>query len=145
MIKRCLANYWLNSVRTHFAFIKAVHELSHKRNEKKKWFDFLVLVYPQHILQCKISVFASSTKLHFAWKWSIEKKNRNTSIFCTQRKYLEFPVRKCSIYQLEDKAENEGCGRFCYHTHFLTKILFKYHIGLTLAPYLDDGFLWNAN
>ena len=72
------------------------------------------------------------------------RKNIKTSIFCTQRKYLEFPVRKCSIYQLEDTTEKEGCGRFCYHTHFLTKIQVKY-FALTLIPYFDDGFLWNAN
>ena len=28
--------------------------------------------------------------------------------------------------EIEDTVENEGCGRFSYHTHFLTKILFKY-------------------
>ena len=129
-------SHWLNSFRTQCAFIEAVHEfpmLSHtKKWEKKKiWFCSSRILAVHIATQNQRFRDPSSTKLHFAWKWSIEKKIRKTSFFCTQRKYLEFPVRKCSIYQLEDTAENEGCGRFCYHTHFLTKILFKY-IGLTV-------------
>ena len=95
---------------------------------KKKWFSHLQNIRSTY---CNAkSAFSRVAPNFISLENEALKKIRKTSIFCTQRKYLEFPVRKCSIYQLEDTAENGGCGRFCYHTHFVTKILFKY-IGLT--------------
>ena len=114
-----MLSHWLNWGSTQVPNI----EPQKKREKKLIWFSHLQYIRSTY---CNAkSAFSRVAPNFISLENEALRKNIITSIFCTQRKYLEFPVRKYSIYQLEDTAENGGCCRFCYHTHFMMKILFN--------------------